>query len=299
MLLPSSCFENETERGGRNRSRPTAFLPLPPAKGKQSLHIAFLHIFHSDWRWGDCPFVPPLDARFFRFEQAACRATAVRLRRRGYAYPGGIAENGLIIMAGVVTPACFRRAGGVCTRDTTPKYIHATLLERSSPFPTHPLPERGSSNKRNKRRRDFLSFSHSLRVLRVTESINLSLSLPLVFSAAWNLISASRLDEKAGIRFLESLYLCTPLGNEGGWNNGHHHRLSYDRYRIVGKRGVEKKISEAKRVSVKSERFSWRRAVSVNSEKCRGMSVEWKVAGKSLRVSINKPCMVMYSRPSR
>lgn len=176
---------------------------------------------------------------------------------------------------------------------------HATLLERSSPFPTHPLPERASSNKRNKRPRDFLSFSHSLRVLRVTESINLSLSLPLVFSAAWNLISASRLDEKAGIRFLESLYLCTSLGNEGGWNNGHHHRLSYDRYRIVGKRGVEKKISEAKRVSVKSERFSWRRAVSVNSEKCRGMSVEWKVAGKSLRVSINKPCMVMYSRPSR
>lgn len=40
----------------------TAFLPLPPAKGKQSLHIAFLHIFHSDWRWGDCPFVPPLDS---------------------------------------------------------------------------------------------------------------------------------------------------------------------------------------------------------------------------------------------
>lgn len=108
----------------------TAFLPLPPAKGKQSLHIAFLHIFHSDWRWGDCPFVPPLDARFFRFEQAAWRATAVRLRRRGYAYPGGIAENGLIIMAGVVTPACFRRAGGVCTRDTTPKYIHA---------PRHPV----------------------------------------------------------------------------------------------------------------------------------------------------------------
>lgn len=114
---------------------------------------------------------------------------------------------------------------------------HATLLERSSLFPTHPLPERASSNKRNKRRRDFLSFSHSLRVLRATESINLSLSLPLVFSAAWNLISASRLDGKAGIRFLKSLYLCTPLGNEGGWNNGHHHRLSYDRYRIVGKRG--------------------------------------------------------------
>lgn len=108
----------------------TAFLPLPPAKGKQSLHIAFLHIFHSDWRWGDCPFVPPLDARFFRLEQAAWRATAVRLRRRGYAYPGGIAENGLIIMAGVVTPACFRRRGGVCTRDTTPKYIHA---------PRHPV----------------------------------------------------------------------------------------------------------------------------------------------------------------
>lgn len=113
---------------------------------------------------------------------------------------------------------------------------HATLLERSSPTRFQPiLSRRGSSNKRNKRPRDFLSFSHSLRVLRVTESINLSLSLPLVFSAAWNLISASRLDEKAGIRFLESLYLCTPLGNEGGWNNSH--RLSYDRYRIVGKRG--------------------------------------------------------------
>lgn len=161
----------------------TAFLPLPPAKGKQSLHIAFLHIFHSDWRWGDCPFVPPLDARFFRLEQAAWRATAVRLRRRGYAYPGGIAENGLIIMAGVVTPACFREvAYALGTQPLSIYTRHATLLERSSPFPTHPLPERASSNKRNKRPRDFLSFSHSLRVLRVTESINLSLSLCLSFS---------------------------------------------------------------------------------------------------------------------
>lgn len=133
------CFCHHRASKTRQRERGTesikavgtaAFLPLPPAKGKQSLHIAFLHIFHSDRRWGDCPFVPPLDARFFRFEQAACRATAMRLRRRGYAYPGGIAENGLIIMAGVVTPACFRRAGGVCTRDTTPKYIHA---------PRHPV----------------------------------------------------------------------------------------------------------------------------------------------------------------
>ena len=77
---------------------------------------------------GRLPLCP--SSRFFRFKQAACRATAVRLRRRGYAYPRGIAENGLIIMAGVVTPACFRRRGGVCTRDTTPKYIHA---------PRHPV----------------------------------------------------------------------------------------------------------------------------------------------------------------
>lgn len=77
---------------------------------------------------GRLPLCP--SSRFFRFKQAAWRATAVRLRRRGYAYPGGIAENGLIIMAGVVTPACFRRRGGVCTRDTTPKYIHA---------PRHPV----------------------------------------------------------------------------------------------------------------------------------------------------------------
>lgn len=133
---------------------------------------------------------------------------------------------------------------------------HATLLERSSPFPTHPLPERASSNKRNKR------FSLVLPLApcpsRHGEYQSLSLSLPLVFSAAWNLISANRLDEKAGIRFLESLYLCTPLGNEGGWNNGHHHRLSYDRYRIVGKRrerGGEENIRGEKSVGEKREIF--------------------------------------------
>ena len=69
----------------------------------------------------------------------------------------------------------------------------------------------------------------------------------------------------------------------------------YDRYGIVGKGGEEKKEE-----SVKSERFFVETGVnSAEREKCRGMNVEWKVAGKSLRVSINKPCMVMYSRPSR
>lgn len=73
----------------------------------------------------------------------------------------------------------------------------------------------------------------------------------------------------------------------------------YDRYGIVGK-GGRGGGEEKKEESAKSERFFVETGVnSAEREKCRGMNVEWKVAGKSLRVSINKPCMVMYSRPSR
>lgn len=116
------CFCHHRASKTRQRERGTesikavgtaAFLPLPPAKGKQSLHIAFLHIFHSDRRWGDCPFVPPLDARFFRFEQAACRATAMRLRRRGYAYRGEwINNNGRRRYTGVLSAGRWRMHPG-------------------------------------------------------------------------------------------------------------------------------------------------------------------------------------------
>lgn len=126
----ASCFYHHRSRDGENRERENRSRPLEQARfflflplKENDLSVPRFSIFST--RYSDSS-LPPLFL-LFRLEHGARWCRTIKERRTGV-YPGGIRENGLIIiMAGVVAPACFRLGGRVCSRwiDQQPLSIHA------------------------------------------------------------------------------------------------------------------------------------------------------------------------------